>query len=606
MTKQSLTKSAKTKQKTKVSKHQKRKENSKAVSKKVIARPHKPLKSLGKNQKQQKKKDTKKEEGEKEIKEQKKTNTPSESNNLIQSGRSSSIKKKSPSKKKGKSEKGDNIDVVKITTNSNLTSSTIKDFKKPSPSKSDSSLEGKRKKEIKAQIELPIKASQKQPKGKVGKKSIKSSPNTENVKEITPIETSSDQSLSAEQKKLSEKLKEKGSRTKQVQPSSGMAKTSEKYIDEIETAIEKVEKRKKKGSKMLAQKRKRGETSLVTSGHTAEDYNYILQHNPNIKKKGIVNLEIIGQNRLISYSDVLLSLLEVGHNPKSYNFAYSSKSKAFWSDILEYKLLKNIFVDFQPETLRKYWQELSKYDPETAADVIKKNKSYLDKVPVKLGTIVTSISKFLGNKISNLQDYIKNLQVDIRKREVFEHEFRDQVTGQIVKIKEVRTIVNTRKRYEPGTQKDFKGNQLNVVALQEVYHENSKLNPYQNIVEKYQQEQEKKDEYLTEITMENKKKLSTINEQDKFIFKTVDLVVEQFAKEFKYSPEFILETLMQNSMDISRTYTCLKEPMKAKIIGYTSLDDKIILEMNKGEEFKNLMKEKGAESIKERENYLNC
>ena len=57
-------------------------------------------------------------------------------------------------------------------------------------------------------------------------------------------------------------------------------------------------------------------------------------------------------------------------------------------------------------------------------------------------------------------------------------------------------------------------------------------------------------------------------------------------------------------MDISRTYTCLKEPMKRKTIGFTPLDDKVLLK-KQGEEYKILLKEKGKEAIQEREEFLN-
>ena len=57
-------------------------------------------------------------------------------------------------------------------------------------------------------------------------------------------------------------------------------------------------------------------------------------------------------------------------------------------------------------------------------------------------------------------------------------------------------------------------------------------------------------------------------------------------------------------MDISKTYACLKEPMKSKIIGFTSLDD-MVLRKKTGEEYKILLKEKGKEAIQEREEVLN-
>ena len=82
-------------------------------------------------------------------------------------------------------------------------------------------------------------------------------------------------------------------------------------------------------------------------------------------------------------------------------------------------------------------------------------------------------------------------------------------------------------------------------------------------------------------------------------------MVDGLSSEFKnYSTDFILDTLQQNSMDIGKTYTCLKDPLKGKLIGFTPLDDKVLLR-KQGEEYKILLKEKGKDVIQEREEFLN-
>ena len=308
---------------------------------------------------------------------------------------------------------------------------------------------------------------------------------------------------------------------------------------------------------------------------------------------------------MINYSDILLALLEVGQNAESYLFPYSSKSKCFWKDILEYTALKKIFVDFKAETLRKYWHELSKYDAEDTTDLIKKNKSYLDKVPLKLGTIVSSITKLLNGEIKDLREYIDTIKLDIRKKEIFEREYKNPKTGELTKEKDIKITYQPRKRYEPGNVKDFKGTVVNIVTLKEVYHQNPTQSEFQKVMTNLKKEDTVKYTYLTEKVQEDKKKINTINEEDKFVFKAIDNVVEALSSEFKaYSPEFILETLRQNSMDIGKAYTCLKEPMKSKIIGFTALDD-MVLRKKTGEEYKILLKEKGKEAVQEREEFLN-
>ena len=51
-----------------------------------------------------------------------------------------------------------------------------------------------------------------------------------------------------------------------------------------------------------------------------------------------------------------------------------------------------------------------------------------------------------------------------------------------VKVKEVRTTYNTRKKYEPGNVKDLKNSSVNIVSLKEVYHQNSNLTDFQKVV----------------------------------------------------------------------------------------------------------------------------
>ena len=413
------------------------------------------------------------------------------------------------------------------------------------------------------------------------------------------IESSSSIDLSGEQKKRG--MNEKISNIK-----SSRRPESARIHNEVVEVIKKLEDRKKTRKdegKLLDKKRKRDSTALV--GRTAKDYDYILQKNPNVKSKPFINLEDLSKHHLINYSDILLALLEVGQNAESYLFPYSSKSKCFWVDILEYKTLKKIFVDFKAETLRKYWHELSKYDSEETSDLIKKNKNYLDNVPLKLGTIVSSITKLLSGDIKDLKEYIEAIRLDIRKKEIYEREEINPKTGEKTRKKEIKITYQPRKRYEPGNVKDFKGTVVNIVTLKEIYHQNPNQSEFQKVMKDLKEEDSVKFTYFNEKVEEEKRKINTINEEDKFIFKAIDNVVEALHSEFKaFSPEFILETLRQNSMDIAKTYTCLKDPMKSRVICFTPLDD-MVLKKKTGEEYKILLKEKGKEAVQEREEFLN-
>ena len=514
----------------------------------------------------------------------------------------STSKEKKRERSRSKSDKEEN-GTPKMSTPSKSNKSTPSK-EQSSPGSSSKSM---RVKEIYTKGKIPRDVSSH------SKKKTKAAPSQPAKKKITAskvkesssnIESSSSIDLSAEQKKQSSSYSG-GRRKTEVGEIQGP--DAKRISQEVEEVIKRIEDKKKlkKDSKLLDKKRKRGDSQALVETHTAKDFDYILQKNPNSKAKPFINLEDLSKHHLITYSDILLALLEVGQNADSYLFAYSSKSRCFWNDILEYKVLKKIFVDFKAETLRKYWSELSKYDTEDATDLIKKNKSYLDKLPLKLGTIVSSISKLLSGQIKDLKQYIDNIQVDIRKREIFEHQFENPVTGELTKVKEVRTTYNTRKRYEPGNLKDFKGSAINIVSLKEVYHENKNMSDFQKVMKDIKKDDSVKFTYLNEKIEEEKKKLNTINEDDKFVFKAIDNVVDALSSEFKnYSTDFIVDTLQQNSMDIGKTYLCLKDPMKSKTIGFTPLDDKVLLR-KQGEEYKILLKEKGKDAINEREEFLN-
>ena len=60
---------------------------------------------------------------------------------------------------------------------------------------------------------------------------------------------------------------------------------------------------------------------------------------------------------------------------------------------------------------------------------------------------------------------------------------------------------------------------------------------------------------------EEKKQVFSINDEDKFIFKTIEEVVKKISKSFPiYSEAFILESLKGNSFNIYQTCKYLIDP----------------------------------------------
>lgn len=74
--------------------------------------------------------------------------------------------------------------------------------------------------------------------------------------------------------------------------------------------------------------------------------------------------------------------------------------------------------------------------------------------------------------------------------------------------------------------------------------------------------------YLMDLKEENQKNIFAINDEDKFIFKTIEDLVKKMNKMFpNYSDAFILESLKGNSFNILLTYKYLKDP-KANASNY--------------------------------------
>lgn len=73
-------------------------------------------------------------------------------------------------------------------------------------------------------------------------------------------------------------------------------------------------------------------------------------------------MNAINEKANITNTDIVFAILEVTKNPAKYNIDFSTKSSKFWEIVCTQ--YSNVFKEFKPETLRKYWRTLG-----TAKDV---------------------------------------------------------------------------------------------------------------------------------------------------------------------------------------------------------------------------------------------
>ena len=500
--------------------------------------------------------------------------------------------KKKPKKELKNKSKKDKEKVIKTEK-----TSSIKRIKEEKQSKREKKLERSRSKSLKKEKEIKLETTPKKIRttSKKGKDTPKVIISAKKIKE-EPEEIEESSSNENENKDITQPLIKKKVQGRFTYEQNSNIK------EEIEKILKKIETNKSKEKKLLNKKKLRKETQIK---NTAESYDFKLQKNPNINVTHAIDLEKLSKEPEIHSSDVFLALIEVGGNANYYNFGFSNRSKMFWEDILQYKTLAKIFDGYKSETLRKYWRNLSKCNIEKAKNVVIQNKNYLDNIPIKLRTIASAAEQYANGTIDNFEEYIKNILIDIRKKETYEQEFHNPITGEITKIKNVKTTTIKRKRYEPGMKKNFIGKNTDNIGLEEIYNETKKQTNYQNVINKLANEDTSKFKYLQQFTEDEKRKLLTINEDDKFIFKSIDNVLDGLCKEFpNLTREYVLDILVANSMNIARTYLSLSNPENKKIYSFTQSDDNIILKMKDSEQYQNLIKEKGKELVDEREEFL--
>jgi len=212
---------------------------------------------------------------------------------------------------------------------------------------------------------------------------------------------------------------------------------------EIDNIIKKLENKKK-----LKERAGLKEKIIVAKGKKPLQSNVTLN-------KSIVNLKEINSKSKVSTSDFILAITEISLNSQKYGIEFLNKSKFFWEAVTRLDEFKNIFLQFKPETLRKYWRFISENDEiEKMLETVKKFKNSIDESETKLLTVISIIREFTEGKIKDLEDYLKNYSQNNVNNSKFRSSEEDDVKEE---GEEGKLIGNKRKRQHSPTTKQFHG-----------------------------------------------------------------------------------------------------------------------------------------------------
>ena len=142
-----------------------------------------------------------------------------------------------------------------------------------------------------------------------------------------------------------------------------------------------------------------------------------------IKVKYIVDPIKLASQDKITYSDVILTILEICTFNKRYNYYCSNTTSEFWKRVIENDNLKKIFKDYKSETLRKYWREIRKSDNlKKYLEIVNDNISLINFCTTNLFNTINIITEYILSSANNAKfdeyfyEIIKKKNIDKKSK----------------------------------------------------------------------------------------------------------------------------------------------------------------------------------------------
>ena len=331
----------------------------------------------------------------------------------------------------------------------------------------------------------------------------------------------------------------------------------------------------------------------------------------------IIDLNELSNSPKINNSDIILSILEICTFNKRYNYECSNNTKSFWDRVVKEEVLKKIFKNFKPETLRKYWKIIREAgDNNKYIETTRNYSKVINNPKYKLLQVINCISSYIksgeedfkkffrvfdpkqkfNNDISstntntntNLNDHEQNDRND----ELF-NKIQDENDLQDININNENTIENnnnTEKNSENDNDKNVEIENINSENVNSDSKNGNINNSIENDNKSNNNDEIKKDEIEPKI-------------------KLLDNIIDELMKITKFSREEVFNALYATSNNIENAYLYLmqNEQKKNEIIFFRPEDDAIIKTCKniEDEEMKKLIEKKGEKSINERKKFLN-
>ena len=262
----------------------------------------------------------------------------------------------------------------------------------------------------------------------------------------------------------------------------------------------------------------------------------------------IIDLNELSNCSKINNSDIILSILEICTFNKRYNYECSNNTKSFWDRVVQEEVLKKIFKNFKPETLRKYWKlireagDINKY-----IETIRTYSKIINNPKYKLLQIINCISSFIK---SGEEDFKKYFSIFDPKQKIETKNYSDTNNN------------------DSTTEQNYKN--------EEIFH-------------KIKDEQE---------TIEDNSK----DIEPKILL--LDNIINELMKITKFGREEVFNALYGTNNNIENAFLYLTNKEMNEKLFFRPVDDLIIKNDNPKDALEKLIEEKGEKLVNERKQFL--
>ena len=120
----------------------------------------------------------------------------------------------------------------------------------------------------------------------------------------------------------------------------------------------------------------------------------------------IIDLPKLSLKKVMTNTDIILSIIEICTYNRKYNYDCSNNTKAFWDRVAAEGILKKIFKNFKSETLRRYWKVIRQSENTLKfLEVVKQNQNFINNPNFKLMTLVNAIAYFIQTTETDFESF---------------------------------------------------------------------------------------------------------------------------------------------------------------------------------------------------------